>query len=51
MLIEWAEKVEDSLPADRLTVRLTPTGENSRRAELAAGGPDSAALLAGLLGE
>ena len=44
-LIEWAEKVTDVLPADRLTVTLTVTGPQSRRAELVAGGPLHAALL------
>lgn len=44
-LIEWAARVADALPTDRLSLRLTPTGETSRRAEFAAGGPRSAALL------
>ena len=49
-LIEWASNVADALPADRLSVFLTPTGETSRRAELTAGGPRSAALLAAVRG-
>ena len=44
-LIEWAEKVTDVLPADRLTITLTVTGPQSRRAELVAGGPRHGALL------
>ena len=47
-LIEWAEKVADVLPADRLTVTLTVTGPDSRSADLTAGGPRHAALLAEL---
>ena len=47
-LIEWADKVADVLPADRLTVTLSVTGPDSRVAELTAGGPRHAALLADL---
>jgi tRNA threonylcarbamoyladenosine biosynthesis protein TsaE len=45
-LIEWADRVAGSLPADRLDVRLTITGEASRRADLTATGPVHEALLA-----
>jgi tRNA threonylcarbamoyladenosine biosynthesis protein TsaE len=31
VVIEWADIVEDVLPADRLTVTITPTGDESRR--------------------
>jgi tRNA threonylcarbamoyladenosine biosynthesis protein TsaE len=37
-LIEWADKVEAALPAERLTIRLTPLDENRRRAEIEATG-------------
>ena len=33
-LVEWADKVEAALPADRLTIRLMPVDENRRRAEV-----------------
>jgi tRNA threonylcarbamoyladenosine biosynthesis protein TsaE len=33
-LIEWADKVEAALPAERLTIRLVPVDENRRRAEV-----------------
>jgi len=47
-LIEWADKVEGLLPADRLTVTLTVTGEMSRTATFVAGGPRHATLIAEL---
>ena len=50
VLIEWAANVADALPADRLSLSLTPTGETSRRVELTAGGPRSAAVLAAVRG-
>jgi tRNA threonylcarbamoyladenosine biosynthesis protein TsaE len=31
VIIEWADIVEDLLPRDRLTIKITPLGENSRR--------------------
>jgi tRNA threonylcarbamoyladenosine biosynthesis protein TsaE len=31
--VEWADIVEDVLPAEKLTVRIVPTGEMSRRLE------------------
>jgi tRNA threonylcarbamoyladenosine biosynthesis protein TsaE len=33
-LIEWADRVEAALPAERLTIRLIPVDENRRRAEV-----------------
>jgi tRNA threonylcarbamoyladenosine biosynthesis protein TsaE len=33
-LIEWAERVESCLPADRLEVRIEATGETARRFEV-----------------
>ncbi len=51
LLIEWAERVADVLPADRLTLTLTATGETSRAVAISAGGPDARrvrdAILAG----
>lgn len=44
VLIEWAERVADALPADRLTIRLDHA-EGGRRATLVAGGPVSARAL------
>lgn len=49
MLIEWAERVKDVLPADRLTLALAATGETSRSVALSAGGPDSRRLRDGIL--
>lgn len=43
-LIEWADRVEDSLPDDRLTLHLFHH-DAGRRAELRAGGPRSQVLL------
>jgi tRNA threonylcarbamoyladenosine biosynthesis protein TsaE len=37
-LIEWADKVEAALPAERLTIRITPVDENRRQVELTAVG-------------
>jgi tRNA threonylcarbamoyladenosine biosynthesis protein TsaE len=37
LLVEWPERAGDLLPADRLTIRLEITGEESRRATLEAG--------------
>ena len=45
-LIEWADRVWDALPAERLELTLTPTGEDSRRAEMTARGKEYADLLA-----
>ena len=33
-LIEWADKVESALPAERLTIRITPVDEHRRRVEV-----------------
>jgi len=37
-LVEWADRVESLLPPNRLTVRITATGETSRRLEIEARG-------------
>lgn len=44
VLVEWAERVADALPVDRLTVRLAHA-DPGRRAELAAGGAVSLRAL------
>jgi tRNA threonylcarbamoyladenosine biosynthesis protein TsaE len=44
-LVEWADRVADALPADRLTVTLTAAGEGARRARLEAGGERCRALV------
>lgn len=48
VLVEWADRVEDCLPADRLRVAIEITGETARRFELAASGPLSKSTLVGL---
>lgn len=47
-VIEWATIVEGVLPADRLSVAITPMSETSRRVELSAGGPLSRKLIGAL---
>ncbi|HEY1068626.1 MAG TPA: tRNA (adenosine(37)-N6)-threonylcarbamoyltransferase complex ATPase subunit type 1 TsaE [Pirellulales bacterium] len=44
--VEWADRVPESLPAERLTIRIEPTGERSRRFALSASGEAYHALLA-----
>ncbi|MFQ3593293.1 MAG: tRNA (adenosine(37)-N6)-threonylcarbamoyltransferase complex ATPase subunit type 1 TsaE [Gemmataceae bacterium] len=44
-IIEWADRVQDQLPADRLEILLETTGETSRRATLTATGPRHQILL------
>ena len=34
VVVEWAERVIDLLPADRIDVRIEPLGENRRRIEI-----------------
>jgi tRNA threonylcarbamoyladenosine biosynthesis protein TsaE len=50
-VLEWADRVEEVLPADRLTVRFEVTGETSRRLTLDAGGPSSQRLLTAIIGD
>ena len=45
VVIEWADRVEDVLPEDRLTIRFEVTGETSRRLTIEAGGPSSQRVL------
>jgi len=47
-VVEWADKVEVTLPADHLRIVITPVDENRRRFELTAHGPRHAAVLAAL---
>jgi tRNA threonylcarbamoyl adenosine modification protein YjeE len=44
-LVEWADRVLEALPSDRLTVELEHAAEG-RRVTLTAGGPKSAQILA-----
>ena len=45
VVIEWADRVEDALPGDRLTIRIVPTGDTTRSFGLGAGGPSAHRLL------
>lgn len=47
-IIEWADIVSGILPADRLSIHITPVSEISRHIEIKAGGETSQALLKGL---
>ncbi len=44
-ILEWADIVEDVLPADHLTVRIVPTAEQSRSVELTAHGAQANHLM------
>jgi len=44
-VLEWADRVEDCLPDDRLDVRIEHAGETERRLALRATGPRHAGLL------
>jgi tRNA threonylcarbamoyladenosine biosynthesis protein TsaE len=44
-LIEWADRVPDSLPAEHLQITLEPTGPTSRRVRLDAAGPRYVRIL------
>ena len=47
VVVEWADRIAARLPADRLTIVLTPdTAPDARRAHLTAHGPQSEQLLA-----
>ncbi len=46
VVIEWAERIESALPADRLHIRIRPSGDDSLRdIDMTAGGPISGAVL------
>jgi tRNA threonylcarbamoyladenosine biosynthesis protein TsaE len=47
-LVEWADRVAEILPDDRLTVRISHTGETERLMEVSASGPVSLAALSQL---
>ncbi|MFO0979583.1 MAG: tRNA (adenosine(37)-N6)-threonylcarbamoyltransferase complex ATPase subunit type 1 TsaE [Planctomycetaceae bacterium] len=47
-LVEWADRVVDILPEDRLTIRISHTGETERLMEVSASGPASKAVLSQL---
>jgi tRNA threonylcarbamoyladenosine biosynthesis protein TsaE len=49
VVVEWADKVQDLLPADSLSIDMTATGENSRRLRLTSDGPHSKQLLTELM--
>ena len=46
--IEWADRMEEVLPRDRLTIEFEITGETSRTLRVSAGGPVSDAVLSSL---
>jgi tRNA threonylcarbamoyladenosine biosynthesis protein TsaE len=46
-LVEWADRVPHSMPAERFEIRLIVVGETERRAELTAYGDRYRAILAG----
>jgi tRNA threonylcarbamoyladenosine biosynthesis protein TsaE len=48
--IEWADRMEEVLPRDRLTITFEITGELTRRVTLAAGGKVSQSVLGSLSG-
>ena len=45
-LIEWAERMADAMPAERLEVLIEGTGDDPRRIELRAGGAEYARYIA-----
>ena len=45
-VVEWAERVAQALPGDRLTVELEIAGANIRRVRMSCGGSESKDLLA-----
>ena len=49
-VIEWSERVADSLPVDRLTIQIDITGPNDRRLRLRCGGRRSIELLGRIQG-
>jgi tRNA threonylcarbamoyladenosine biosynthesis protein TsaE len=47
-LVEWADRVEDVLPDEKLRITITPTGETSRRFEVEGRGERYAAAVRAL---
>jgi tRNA threonylcarbamoyladenosine biosynthesis protein TsaE len=50
VLVEWADRVPDCLPRDRLEIRIAVTGPTARRFEISASGRFDEAALDGLRG-
>jgi tRNA threonylcarbamoyladenosine biosynthesis protein TsaE len=48
VIVEWADRVPELLPADRLAVEIAVLDDSQREFTFSAGGPSSAVLLAGL---
>jgi tRNA threonylcarbamoyladenosine biosynthesis protein TsaE len=48
VVIEWADTVEQTLPADRLTITITSPSETTRQLELQAGGDSARRILEAL---
>lgn len=48
VIVEWADRVEEVLPADRLEIHIEPTGETSRRFSCRGFGEATAALVGAL---
>ena len=48
VLIEWADKVEDCLPRERIEIHIDVTGQTSRRFEIAAVGQRYGEVIASL---
>ena len=47
-VIEWADKIADALPSERLDITLTVTGESERSATFTAHGTQAITVMAGL---
>ena len=45
-VVEWAERVTQALPGDRLSIEMEIAGANSRRVRMSCGGSESKGLLA-----
>lgn len=45
VIVEWAERVSGTLPADRLTVTIEPAGERARRLHVLGEGPRAVELM------
>jgi tRNA threonylcarbamoyladenosine biosynthesis protein TsaE len=45
VIVEWADKVEQALPADRMTITISSLGDRDREFQAVALGPRSAACL------
>jgi tRNA threonylcarbamoyladenosine biosynthesis protein TsaE len=48
VLIEWADRIEDLLPPDRLTIAIDPIDDHRRRFRCTSAGPRAQALLLAL---